>query len=70
MSTEKLAAQLETRIFYFTIVDQKPNQIQISMYGTPYTLIKGEEAWHNGNSNQMNMSQPLIDAVVKVVLGE
>ncbi|GAA4326167.1 hypothetical protein GCM10023149_28820 [Mucilaginibacter gynuensis] len=69
MNNDRLAAQLETRIFYFYVVDQKPNEIRITMYGTHYTLHKSNEGWRNASSNSMNMSQPLIDSVVEVVYG-
>ncbi|GAA4326795.1 hypothetical protein GCM10023149_29830 [Mucilaginibacter gynuensis] len=69
MSNDRFAAQLETRIFYFYVVDQKPAEVKITMYGTPYTFQRFNEGWRNAASNMMNMSQPLIDSVVAVIYG-
>jgi hypothetical protein len=70
MSTERLAAQLETRIFYFYVVEQTPEKIKITMYSTPYTLRKQGEKWRNASANVMQMSQELIDSVVSTVLSQ
>lgn len=63
--TERLEAQVQTRIFYFTVVQQKDTELSILMYSTPYTLIKTDEKWANHVSNRMIMSPELIEAVVK-----
>ena len=42
---ERLAAQLETRIFYFTVENQKDSELSILMYNTPYTLVSKGDKW-------------------------
>jgi len=61
---ERLAAQLETRIFYFTVENQKDSELSILMYNTPYTLVSKEDKWENHAGNKMTMSPALIDAVI------
>ncbi|MDO3627541.1 hypothetical protein [Mucilaginibacter sp. BT774] len=64
MATHKYAAHTENRIFYFYITNQGDNEINITMYNTPYTLIKNGENWENHHSNNFAMAQHLIDAVI------
>lgn len=66
MNNEKLAADTGERTFYFYIVQKEPNELNISMYNTPYKLLKGETHWKNSPVNTCNMAQHLIDAVVKI----
>jgi len=62
--SERLEAQVQTRIFYFVVVNQKENELSISMYNTPYTFVKNNGVWLNHSNNKMNMSRELIDAVI------
>ena len=65
MTNEKLAADTGERIFYFYIVEKLENELNISMYNTPYKLLKAETQWKNSPANTCNMAQHLIDAVIK-----
>ena len=37
--TEKLVAELGTRVFSFCITEKKLNEVAIEMYNIPYVLI-------------------------------
>ncbi|MBS1530914.1 MAG: hypothetical protein JSU01_11435 [Bacteroidetes bacterium] len=67
MNNEKLAANTGNRTFYFYLVQQKENEISITMYNTPYTLIKVGDNWQNAPGNYFSMAQHLIDAVIETV---
>ena len=64
---KRLVAELGTRSFSFYIKDQKPNEVSIEMYNTPYVLIKKGEQCQNHISNKMEMSPELIQAVLDKV---
>lgn len=64
MTSEKLASHTENRTFYFYIVNQKDNELVITMYNTTYTLIREGDGWRNATSNYFSMAQHLIDAVI------
>lgn len=67
MKSERLTARIETREFFFYIKDQSPQQVSLTMYNTPYTLIKEENKWQNHSANLFEMSPELIGAVVAAV---
>lgn len=66
-TTDKLEAHFENRIYYFYLKQYEPTEIRIEMYSTPYTFIQKETRWVNHTNNKMNMAQPLINEVVKVI---
>ena len=68
--TEKLVAELGTRVFSFCITENKLNEVAIEMYNTPYVLVKKGDHWQNHNSNKMEMSPELIQAVLDKVKPE
>ncbi|MBN9296002.1 MAG: hypothetical protein J0I41_03275 [Filimonas sp.] len=59
-------AHFENRIYFFKLVSKTKDEIKVEMYSTPYTLVKQEDKWRNHN-NKMNLTQGLVDAVVKAV---
>jgi hypothetical protein len=63
MTEERYAAKIETREFFFYIVEKKPAELRIKMYNTPYLLLEKDGKWCNAPSNLFEMSQDLIDAV-------
>lgn len=60
----RLEAHHQNRIYYFQLLDKKPNEVSISMYNTPYTFVPVGERWENGRTNKMNMADGLIAAVM------
>jgi hypothetical protein len=49
---------------------KKLNEVAIEMYNTPYVLVKKGDHWQNHNSNKMEMSPELIQAVLDKVKPE
>jgi len=70
MNNEKLAASTENRTFYFYVKEQSDNEIRITMYNTPYTLVCRDGKWENHASNYFSMAQHLIEAVVDGIGGK
>jgi hypothetical protein len=67
MMNEKLAATTENRTYYFYLLNEKDGEVTINMYGTNYTLIRGESSWDNHGSNYFAMAPHLIDAIVETI---
>lgn len=61
----KLEAHYENRTYYFFVTSQDANELRITMYSTPYTFIRKDDEWINHSVNQMQMVQPLINAVIE-----
>jgi len=63
---QRYTAKIETREFFFYIVDKKPAELSIKMYNTPYVLLEKDGKWRNAVSNLFELSPELIDAVIAV----
>jgi len=61
---ERLEAHFENRIYYFYVVEKKPEELSITMYSTPFTFVKKEKGWENVMANRQQMTLPLIQQVV------
>ncbi|BAV05286.1 hypothetical protein SAMN05421788_105254 [Filimonas lacunae] len=60
----KLEAHYENRVYFFTIVSKKADEVAIMMYGTSYILVKVNGEWRNKIGNKMNLVPGLVDAVI------
>jgi hypothetical protein len=63
----RLEAHYQNRTYYFNLVDKKPSEVVISMYGTLYTFVPAGVRWENSRANKMNMSDGLIVAVLVAI---
>ena len=64
MST-RYAAHHENRAYYFFITSKESQELRILMYNTPYILILKKDKWENSPTNQMSMTEGLVNAVVE-----
>lgn len=62
---DRLEAHYQNRIYYFNVVNQKPGELSIEMYKTPYTFLKKDDVWINHPNNKLAMTDPLIQIVAE-----
>ena len=67
--SERLEAHFQNRIYYFYMLEKKPDAFTINMYNFPYTFVNKNGRWENHQGNKMEMSRGLVVAVA-IAAGE